>query len=246
MKLFKYMHAKYALKVLRERKIKVATVSDANDPNEMIPNVMDDAGNHRMNSDEERRMLRRCYLGKHGFISLSAEWDSNPMWGLYGDKFAGIALAFDVDLSNEPAGIFPVSYSAMRMELTNLELSEMRNPENQANIARRLFAQKDKQWSFENEWRRFVSLRECESKELDNGQLGYFANVDACLTLAGVILGPDCPYGIGSVQSALMGHEKEGFVCTCLGHDVESYAVRMIYREGWHEGRWRPYGLHVM
>ena len=48
MKLFTYMLAKYALKVLGCRKIKVATVCDVNGQNEMSSGVMDDPGEKRM------------------------------------------------------------------------------------------------------------------------------------------------------------------------------------------------------
>lgn len=246
-KLYKYMPAQYALEVLRSRKIKVSTALDANDPNEMIPNYVDAEHRPLINSIETREMFRKSNLEKHAFVSLSEEWDNNVMWGVYGDKFTGMALVFDLDLAIDADNFFPVSYSASRMILRGPEASEMSDSRRQYEIARRLFAQKDKQWSFEHEWRRCIALRECVPQKLDNGQLGYFANIDKYFNLTGVLLGSDCKHGIGAVQCAMRGHEIEDFTCTVLFHDIESYAVRIVYRERWRKDEgWQPYSLFVI
>ena len=246
-KLYKYMPAQYALGVLRDREIKVSTAFDVNDPNEMIPNYVDAAYRPMINSAETRDMFRKCNLEKHAFVSLSEEWDNNVMWGVYGDKFTGMALVFDLDLAIDADNVFPVSYSASRMVLSESEASEMSDSRRQDEIARRLFAQKDRQWSFEHEWRRCIALCDCEPRKLDNGQLGYFINIDKYFNLTGVLLGPDCRHGLGAVQCAMRGHEKEDFTSTVLRHDIESYAVRIVYRERWRKNEgWQPYSSFVI
>ena len=252
-KLYKYMSAGHALEVLRTRMIKVTTALDANDPNEMLPNFVNPLGQSVINSDESRQVFKKFYLEKHAFVSLSEEWDNNVMWGVYGDKFRGIALVFDFDFTKDSGSFFPVCYSATRMLLREQECVEMSNTQRQDEVARRLFAQKDKQWAFEHEWRRSVVLRECTCKRLDNGEDGYFVNVDTILCLSGVILGPDCACGIGAVQSAVKGHEtingrdnQDGLICTCLTHDVSSYAVGIAYREKWQKDHWQIFDSFIM
>ena len=246
-KLYKYMPAQHALEVLRSRMIKVSTALDANDPNEMIPNYIGASHRPLISSAEARDMFRKSNLEKHAFVSLSQEWDNNVMWGVYGDKFTGMTLVFDIDLANDADNFFPVSYSASRMILREQESAEMFESHRQYEIARRLFAQKDKQWSFEQEWRRCIALKDCESKKMDNGQQGYFVDIDKYFNLTGVLLGPDCKHGIGAVQCAMRGHEWEEFTCTILCHDIESYAVRIAYREQWRRDEgWKPYSSFVI
>ena len=72
-------------------------------------------------------------------------------------------------------------------------------------------------------------------------------NIDKYFSLTGVLLGPDCRHGLGAVQCAMRGHEKEDFTSTVLRHDIESYAVRIVYRERWRKNEgWQPYSSFVI
>ena len=72
MKLYKYTTAEYGLAAIREKRLKVATLSDVNDPNEWIPIMRDDeTGQDFHIIPENRGKFKSVWMGRWGFISLS-------------------------------------------------------------------------------------------------------------------------------------------------------------------------------
>ncbi len=240
------MPAKYALDVLRTGKIKVTTASDANDPDEIIPCL----GRDEPLTPELRDMKRFWLSGERGFISLSLSGESNPMWGLYADRFRGLVLAFEHipnEYQNAP-DFFPVKYSPFRYLITQHELDVQKDQSNIEEQTRELFAHKDYQWAYENEWRRMVSIRNAQAQVLDNGETGYFVDVASHLNLVGVIIGPDSRITLGDVENAVKGREKKGFVISKLCHDGCSFGLRIIERKIWQceDTGWKIYPSTVM
>ena len=236
LKFFKYMPAKYALATLRTGLIKVATTADVNDPNEIMPWISSDGSDAPRDQIES---LARFWLSeKYGFISLSTSWDSNPMWGLYADKFRGMALVFDYDWETKDAKLYPVKYSAWRYHITDGELAAQRNDADPHERMLALYANKDKTWAFESEWRRMVSIDEAKANQLENGETGYFVDVNRYLNLTGVIIGPDSPATFVDIANALQGRCRDDFTVTKLCHDTRSFSLQFLCRKKWLQGRW--------
>ena len=156
MKFFKYMPAKYAMETLRTGLIKVATTADVNDPNEVMPWLTRDGIDAPL--EQIWGMARFRLAEKYGFVSLSTNWDSNPMWGLYADKFRGMALVFDYECKDSSSDLIQVKYSTWRYHITEGELDGQRNDSDMYERMRAMYANKDKTWAFENEWRRLVEI----------------------------------------------------------------------------------------
>ena len=236
LKFFKYMPAKYALATLRSGMIKVSTAADANDPNEIMPWI---TSNGRDNDIDEIQKSARFWLAEElGFISLSTNWDSNPMWGLYADKFRGMALVFGYDLSEPGHEMFPVRYSAWRYHITDDELDAQRNGGDPYGRMRELYANKDKTWAFESEWRRIVKIEDTKPLKLENGETGYFVDVGKYLT--GAIIGPNSTVTLGDVENAMREHPIEDFTVTKLRYDTRSFALTFICKKKWVQGQWMP------
>ena len=238
LKFFKYMPAKYALATLRTGLMKVATTADVNDPNEIMPWI---TSNGRDNDiDEIQKSARFWHAEELGFISLSTNWDSNPMWGLYADKFRGMALVFDYDWREPGPEMFPVKYSAWRYHITDGEIDAQRNGGDPHERMRELYANKDKTWAFESEWRRMIKIENAKPLGLENGETGYFVEVGKYLNLTGVIIGPNSLVTLGDVENAMHEHPIEGFTVTKLRYDTRSFALTFICKKKWVQGQWMP------
>ena len=241
MRLYKYMKAEYAMDVIRTGMIKVSTLADVNDPDEFMPSfrnlsIMPPHSGNIFAIPDAKDQFRRGWCSEHGFISLSASWDNNAMWGMYGDKSHGIALRFEVSVDEK---VFPVKYNASRASFTQEDISKMSDDEK----GRCFYGQKGQMWLFEQEWRRLVNCKDWVPKPSMDGNTMYFWNVDASLILTGVILGPQCMVNFGDVRVALQNSPypdvTHGTEIMLLQSDLESYALRVGYCDRYENGVWR-------
>lgn len=244
MKFFKYMPAKYAMETLRTGLIKVATTADVNDPNEIMPWLTINGKDAQV--DRIWEMARSRLANDFGFISLSTNWDSNPMWGLYADKFRGMALVFDYDCKDSEPALFQVKYSNWRYHLTEGELDEKNKDNDMYERFRAMYANKDKTWAFENEWRRLVEIKKTTPKTLENGEIGYFVDICKYLSLTGVVIGPNSNMSLSDVSDAVQGCIADGFAVTQLGYDTRCFALQFKSRLKWLQGAWHPDGSTVI
>lgn len=239
--LYKYMRADYALDAIRTGMIKVSTLADVNDPDEFMPSfrnvaIMPSSNGNVFAIPDAKDQFRRGWCSEHGFISLSANWDNNAMWGIYGDKCRGIALRFDAPSDEH---VFPVKYNASRAVFTQRDVSMM--PDNEK--GRCFYGQKGQLWLFEQEWRRLVHCDDWISSKISNGKIIYFWKLDMTLTLTGVILGPQCEVNIGSVRVAFnespLSRIIHDFEIIMLQSDLETYVLRAAYCDRYEQGAWR-------
>ena len=171
MKLYKYTTAEYGLAAIREKRLKVATLSDINDPNEWIPIMRDDeTGRDYHTIPEYKEKFKSLWIGRWGFISLSRLYNSLLMWGHYADKFRGMVLAFDV---LDKSKIIEVRYTCERYELDR-RAREMPIEDDFEN----LIARKDWSWAYEQECRLISNLASCTTKRIPNGDTIYFQSFD--------------------------------------------------------------------
>ena len=236
MKLYKYMQADYALEAIRTGTIKVSTLNDVNDPDEFMPNFLltlpDQRRTNALSFPDAKEQFKRGWCSAHGFISLSASWDNNAMWGMYGDKMRGIVLQFDV--LNESRA-FPVKYSNSRPVFTEMDCRELDDER-----GRCFYGQKGIAWQYEQEWRILVGYRDWIVKPLPNGKEIFFKRLDALLMLRGVLLGPHCSKNIRDVRMALeeMGVTDQTEIIT-LVNDFQTYVIRIGLCEHFEHGTWR-------
>ena len=72
MKLYKYTTADYGLAAIRDRRLKVSTLADVNDPNEWLPIMRDpDTGEDWHSQKVYRQQYKDFWAQRRGFISFS-------------------------------------------------------------------------------------------------------------------------------------------------------------------------------
>ncbi len=176
MRLYYLTELQYAERILKEKRFKLSTVPEANDPFELLgANV----------GERRARQLYRMLYGhlsrSVGMLCTSKTWDSPVMWAHYGAKHKGVCLGFDV----ADAEACQVKYEPRRLNglLEHIGNGELLN-ESQM---RTILTTKFKDWAYEREWRIFAGLND---RDPENGL--YFLNFEPHFTLREVILGHRC------------------------------------------------------
>jgi hypothetical protein len=90
-RVYKFLSAEFGMKSLRERRIKISTVDDLNDPFELMPFEL---------SDKRARSglmaARETWSKTRGVLCFSADWRDPVIWSHYSDKHKGLCLGFDL------------------------------------------------------------------------------------------------------------------------------------------------------
>ena len=237
MKLYKYTTADYGLAAIREKRLKVTTLSDVNDPNEWIPIMRDDeTGRDFHVIPEYREKFKSLWIGRWGFISLSRLYNSLLMWGHYADKFRGMVLAFDV---LDKSKIIDVRYTCERYELDR----RARETPTEGDFEN-LIARKDWSWAYEQECRLISNLASCTTKRLPNGGTIYFLSFDPdifpsqVLKLTGVVLGSECTVTMEDIHQTFNRNPPVGFSVLQLAADSPTYMLVARDRKTWNGEDW--------
>src|SRR5437588_8200745 len=117
-----------------------------------------------------------------GILSFSDTTEESVLWSHYADQHRGVA--FEVQFKIGPDSLFKMQYTNERPVI---DLNKIQNPEGLnaylLPILHQLISQKSPGWSYEREYRVFLSLSDCT---IDNGH--YFKAI-ADDYLVRVILG---------------------------------------------------------
>ena len=237
MKLYKYTTAEYGLAAIREKRLKVTTLLDANDPNEWLHVMRDpDTGMDWHANPEFRGQFRYFWSHRYGFISLSRHYKDLLMWGHYADKFRGMALEFEV---LDQTKVTEVKYKVHRYVLDGKSIA---NPTEEA--LKKFIGRKDKTWEHEGEFRVLVNLHSCTTKRLPNGDTIYFQSFDPdifpsqVLKLTGVVLGSECTVTMEDVHQAFSRKPPVGFSVLQLAADSPTYALVVSDLKTWDGNDW--------
>lgn len=190
MKLYKYTSAKYALEFLRTRELKVTTILDANDPDEWTPCILSPAGQNRLQEPMNRYLWETHYANKYGFISFSECPNNTLMWAHYGDRFRGMALAFETKIGLPDPRLTQVCYPKGNLRLV-IDPDSIRQANDET--ANNIVGRKGSVWAYEKEWRLIVDIAQCRYIGFAEGHPILTQTVDPLLDLCGLILGAECP-----------------------------------------------------
>lgn len=237
MKLYKYTTAEYGLAAIREKRLKVTTLHDANDPNEWLPVMRDpDTGMDWHANPEFRGHFRYFWSHRFGFISLSRHDKDLLMWGHYADKFRGMALEFEVLDQNK---VTKVEYTVHRYVLDGKSIG---NPTEED--LKKFIERKDNAWGYEGEFRLLANLHSCTTKRLPNGDTIYFQSFDPdifspqVLKLTGVVLGSECTVTMEDIHQAFNRNPPVGFSVLQLAADSPTYALVVSDISMWNSKGW--------
>lgn len=188
MRLYHYTHFDYGLDDILNHHIKVSTLDSVNDPHEWSFVIKEVPFEYSLS------WWKDYYKDKYGFICFCKACDNPVMWSHYGNKHSGIVLGFDCESEN----ILEVDYKPDRLSLDGLEaMNEKERFEHFKRVIKRKFSD----WSYEEEYRGFVSLQEQCHIRLQGGKLMYFQNIDEFSTLKEVIIGCDAVHRVNEVRN---------------------------------------------
>lgn len=201
---YRFLPETWALRALREQRLKISLIKDLNDPFELASINLRD------------KKLRPAFAAMKtqlsettGLLCFSKRWTNPLLWSHYADRHKGICLGFRIpDGSLEPVG-----YEVGRLTLDS-SWSLTSEAEKQA-LTKKLLLTKFKDWSYEEEYRLFLRL-----SELDESNGHYFCDFDGVLALSEVIVG----------SSSTLASEE---LLDALGKSIESVKIvkaRMAFK----------------
>jgi hypothetical protein len=171
-----FTSAKYGLSSIKDRRLKVARFSDANDPFELLGLGLRDEETRTTVKNFKKNIDRDT-----GILCFTTNWTNPLMWSHYAEKHAGVCLGFDLKRES----VHKVYYQEDRLMA---KLKGNQDPfEIDEELERRLRLTKSHHWEYEDERRMFVTLAD-EIKVEDL----YFRPFDEEMRLSEVILGPRC------------------------------------------------------
>lgn len=198
MLLYKYFEAKWALSVLEERRVKVTTLAEVNDPFEWMPGVIEPDRWEPEDLEGWLKDYRNEMLARWGMVCLSATKSDPVLWAHYADCHKGIALEFDYIDDPSSTDLTEVEYSSDRVCFDPVEITEAsRESERAVNMMKQALTTKHRSWKYEQEYRVIVKLSGCT----ENADKYFIPLPNDFLTR--VILGYDCTTTKAEVRSIL-------------------------------------------
>ena len=151
-RVYHFTTAEHGLNNVSLSRLKIARISDANDPFEFM------AVSYRKKGD---RAIAERY--KHeanlttGFLSFSKDWAEPLLWSHYSDRHRGMCLGFDVPRTDVEC----VKYVSPRALIALNDPDKSALPADVVDLAR----QKYEGWTYEGEVRRYVELGRASCRE---------------------------------------------------------------------------------
>jgi hypothetical protein len=181
MRVYKFLTAHFGLKSLYEKRLKISTIQDLNDPFELIP--------YNLSDQTLRKDIRRSRdeLGKsNGVMCFSADWHDPVIWAHYSDKHRGICLGFDVP-----------EEKAKRVDYVVERLPFPSTPPISIDHAKAMLFTKYASWQYEDEVRMWANLQEDEDGL-------FFKDFDEDLRLVEIIVGDRCTVPRSAIVRAVV------------------------------------------
>lgn len=194
-RVYKFMPAEYGLSNLKDRRLKLSTITDLNDP-------FDLASIDLTNPIIERAVtaLQTWWKGEFGLLCFSRNWDNILLWSHYGASHTGLCLGFDIPdgIPGMPPG------DAYDLDVRyQPNLLQINGPDDVSlDLITRLLTTKHESWSYEQEVRLFVRLNDPpDAKGL------WWYEFGAALELKEVIAGSQCsPEDLKTLADILKGY----------------------------------------
>jgi len=91
MRVYKFMTAEFAIKSLREKRLKISLLDDLNDPFDLLPYEM-----RKRHIRLAFRSVTADFARILGIICFSSSWKDPVIWAHYSDKHKGLCLGFEI------------------------------------------------------------------------------------------------------------------------------------------------------
>jgi hypothetical protein len=197
-RVYKFLSAQNGVRNLKNRRLKLSTVDDLNDPFDLCSVDMTD--------DRIEFALTQTiasFRGNTGLLCFSRNWDNLLLWSHYGESHKGICLGFDIPQTESREGYdMEVNYQ------TNL-LKVDRPEDVNLDFMNKVLRTKHECWSYEEELRIFVGLNDPP----DESGLWWF-EFGPDLDLKEVIIGALCPPDTNKTIEDVVAEHHEDVSCS--------------------------------
>jgi hypothetical protein len=190
MRVYHFTKAVHGLEAIRRRRLKIARISELNDPFEFLQVASRDP-----KTRGRYQYLKRSLSEYMGLLCFSENWRNPVQWSHYAESHQGICLGFDVAPSAE---MRKVRYVPSRIS-PNVRAMRTMGPEAVAHMLD-LLTLKFEHWQYEQEHRLFVRL---EDKEEKTGLYFFEFGASPQLKLRQIIVGAQSKISSEDVAEAL-------------------------------------------
>lgn len=187
MRLFHFVSAKYGVTDIENRRLKIATFSNLNDPFELhgfaIPQKKD-----RLKYEGWVHHMSETY----GLLCFSESWKNPVQWSHYADNHRGLCLEFEIP-DRFPQKVSCVS-ERRRLDLQKDYAAGLLNTD----FIIEALSSKYLHWQYEQEWRLFLGIQDRES--IDGL---YFESFGTDMALKKVFIGAMSDLSSVEIKAAL-------------------------------------------
>ena len=184
MRVYKFLNAQFGMKSIKEKRLKISTVDDLNDPFELLPFGMEDKTKRIA-----LNLARSTWAAEHGILCFSADWRDPVIWAHYSDKHRGLCLGFEIPHEVVGSQTQRVEYISDPLPFP-ADFARLEDTTRQE-MVKKMMCTKYRNWEYEHEIRTWTDLEE------------EFFDFCETLRLAEVIIGAECQIPIGDVMHGL-------------------------------------------
>jgi hypothetical protein len=218
-RVYKFTSARYGICNLQNKRLKLSTIDDLNDPFDLCPIDTTDP----VISKAVDAVITR-FRQMAAILCFSRNWDNLLLWSHYGDSHKGICLGFDI-----PDGSLGENYDTD--VLYQPSLLQIRRPEDvNLDLASRLHRTKHESWSYEQEVRMFVGLNDPpDAKGLRWIEFG------PNLVLKEIIIGAQCDPKVSKEVEEVVKTYGAPVKCSWAGMRPDAFLlVKQNHPPHWH------------
>jgi hypothetical protein len=218
-RVYKFTSAQYGISNLQNKRLKLSTIDDLNDPFDLVPlDTTDPAISNAADS------VIAHFKKTTAILCFSRNWDNLLLWSHYGASHTGICLGFDIPEGDSIANYdTDVIYQPNVLKIRCLEDVNF-------DLANRLLRTKHESWSYEQEVRMFVRLNDPpDAKGLN------WIDFGPQLALKEVIIGVQClPLVSKDVEEAVRPYSNT-VKCWWAGMRLDAFLlVKQDHPPYWH------------
>lgn len=215
---YHFISSKFALKVLRDRRLKISRINELNDPFQFCAEGYSDS-----DTQVKLEAFKNQTNERYGVICFSKSYHDPVLWSHYADRHRGVALVFEIP--DDKA--IHIDYQPERFKL-DVDTAIQRGGFDESDLSK-LIATKFPSWYYENEVRMMCGLNDHFCQIDSKGKKVYFESISLesfgldPLKLIGLIRGTRCDLSSMDIASELLAADILSVQDTQL--DLSSFRV---------------------
>ena len=215
MRLFRYLDTTGALLTIEKRALRVSRLHDLNDPFEWRLGITNLRNGVEHLAEAATEAGLRDLSSVFGVICFSAVPDQSVLWSHYADRHRGMVL--ELEVPDDPKRTVRINYTDERPHIEAARIGDTAYIKEQLDRACR---QKSTGWTYEQEYRVYVLLAECEARG------GFYYSALQPGALKRVIIGCRSTCDLPYVERALSSAGYSDTIAVRASMQNESYRIK--------------------